>query len=63
MHQAAAAESASVEQMEQMEQDIKSEDAAAGIVSTIMDKYTLADPWPAKNEKVRCAPDCADADA
>jgi hypothetical protein len=25
-----------------------------GIVASIMEKYTLADPWSAKNEKVCC---------
>ena len=25
-----------------------------GIVTSIMEKYTLADPWSAKNEKVCC---------
>ena len=56
MHQTAA-EPASVDETRQ---DIKYEASATGIVSTIMEKYTLADPWPAKNEKVRSGPDSAD---
>jgi len=56
MHQTAA-EPASADETGQ---DIKNEPSATGIVSTIMEKYTLADPWPAKNEKVRSAPDSAD---
>ena len=56
MHQTAA-EPASVDETRQ---DIKNEASATGIVSTIMEKYTLADPWPAKNEKVPSTPDTAD---
>lgn len=56
MHQAAAEQAS----LDETRQDIKNEASGTGIVSTIMEKYTLADPWPAKNEKVRSAPDSAD---
>jgi len=53
MHQPTA-DSASVG--EGRSETIKSTAAArqssTELVSTIMDKYILADPWPAKNEKV-----------
>jgi hypothetical protein len=55
MHQPTA-DSASVGEA-RSETSIKSTAAArqsstTELVSTIMDKYILADPWPAKNEKV-----------
>jgi len=54
MHQPTA-DSASVGEG-RSETSIKSTAAArqstTELVSTIMDKYILADPWPAKNEKV-----------
>lgn len=53
MHQATAADSAN---RDETSEEIKAtKKTRTAIVSSIMEKYTLADPWPAKNEKV-CYP-------
>jgi len=50
MHEATAVDSGD---RDETSEDIKdTKESRTGVVSSIMDKYTLADPWPAKHEKV-----------